>query len=235
MKFSEDSTVVADDGGNNYSIPNTLAVLALLSSFFAPLCLMYLQLLFVPLIGLGAGGLSIYLLRGVKSKKTGLPLAVVAVLVSSLFGAWSIAQTKYKYDFYYRTAAGFGEKWLKILADNNREEAFEFHLNEGSRQLDTADLKDFYQSNSQARSGMELFYQQPGVMAVQKRGPGAKWKYAGRRGIRKISTGDSVKVAMRDESGPRPMTIVITLVRNPSETADNTLACWHIYEVNVET
>lgn len=235
MKFSEDSTAVVNDDDNSYSLPNTLAVLALFASFFSPLAVLYTQMLFLPFIAMGAGVIAIFLLKDVKSKRTALPLAVVGVLISCTFGAWGAAQTKFKYDFYYRTAEAYGEKWMKMLAENNREEAFEMHLNEGYRQVDTVDLKAFYSSDAQARSAMEIFYDRPGMAAIEKRGSEANWKYVGRRGIRKIPYGDAVKVAMRDESGPRPLTVIITFVRNPGETADNTLACWNVQDVEVES
>jgi hypothetical protein len=234
MKLSDDSTAIVNDDDNSYSLPNTLAVLSLLASFFSPLAILFTQMLFLPFIALAAGVIAIFLLKDVKSTRTALPLAVVGVLISCTFGAWGAAQTKFKYDFYYRTAADYGEKWMKMLADDNREEAFEMHLNEGYRQLDMVDLKAFYSSDAKARSAMEIFYDRPGMAAIQKRGTGANWKYAGRRGIKKIPYGDAVKIAMRDDSGPRPLTVIVTFVRNPGETADNTLACWNVQDVEVE-
>lgn len=234
MELRADVADQKDDGESSSLVVPVLGFLAIVGAFLCPLAIAYGQLMFAPVLTLVIGGASFVMLEKRRSKSFLKKCVLAAVIVAGLTGGWSFAETKFRNDVYYHTAGDFAEEWLQYISEGKRELAFEMTINEGYRQLESMDLIEFYNSDLKARAALEIFFERPGVKAVMKRGNNAKWEYFSPRGIIKTQIGDVVKVAVRDVSGSKPVTFIVSLMRSTKETTDPNLACWYVMEVDVE-
>ncbi len=235
MRITADVVVDKEATESSNVVAILLGIASLITAIFAPLAISYGQAMFLPILSFITGVISYFLLNRNSSNSFMKSLLVAACSVSGLAGAWSLTETKMRNDIYYQQAGTIAEEWLTIVSSGNRELAFEMTINEGYRQLETMDLAKYYNSDMNARSALELFYSKPAMKAAQRRGADAKWKYLSPRGIIKSQLGDLVKVAVRDTSGARPVTIIVSIMRNTKETNDPKLACWHVLEAEIET
>lgn len=234
MELRADAADLKEDGESSSVFVPFLGFLAIVGALLSPLAIAYGQLMFAPVLTLLTGAACFVMLEKRRSKSFFKKCVLAAVIVAGLTGGWSFAETKFRNDVFYNTAGDFAEEWLQFISDGKRELAFEMTINEGYRQLESMDLVEFYNADMKARAALEVFFERPGVKAVIKRGKNAKWEYFSPRGIIKTQLGDVVKVAVRDMSGSKPVTFIVSLMRSNKETTDPKMACWYVMEVDVE-
>lgn len=234
MELRADVADQKEDGESSSVVVPVLGFLAIAGAFLCPLAIAYGQLMFAPVLTLIIGGACFVMLEKRHSNSFLKKCALASVIVAGVTGGWSFAETKFRNDAYYHTAGDFAEEWLQYISEGKRELAFEMTINEGYRQLESMDLVEFYNADMKARAALEIFFERSGVKAVMKRGNNAKWEYFSPRGIIKTQLGDVVKVAVRDVSGSKPVTFIVSLMRSTKETTDPKLACWYVMEVDVE-
>lgn len=234
MELRADAADQKEDVESSSVFVPFLGFLAIVGALLCPLAIAYGQLMFAPVLTMFTGVACYFMLEKRRSKSFLKKCVLAAVIVAGLTGGWSFAETKFRNDVYYNTAGAFAEEWLQFISEGKRELAFEMTINEGYRQLESMNLTEFYDADMKARAALEIFFDRPGAKAVMKRGNNAKWEYFSPRGIIKTQLGDVVKVAVRDVSGSKPVTFVVSLMRSTTETTDPKLACWYVMEVDIE-
>ncbi|HPM80440.1 MAG TPA: hypothetical protein PLF81_07050 [Candidatus Anammoximicrobium sp.] len=96
----------------------------------------------------------------------GRKAALLALVLSLLFGAWGATWRTVREHVICIEAQQRADQWLQLVRAGRLSEAHQLHLSRSSRQAPGADLADFYKKTREVRLDMDRFFDAPPLRQI---------------------------------------------------------------------
>lgn len=134
------------------------AVAALLLALLSIAALVSPLMLWAPLASLLLGGRALWSIRRSRGELVGRKLAVLALLVAGLFGAWGATRSIVRPQWVIAQARAHTWRWLQLVRAGELQSAHQLHLPQDDRVAPGSSLPQHYKSNSEQQTDFASFF-----------------------------------------------------------------------------
>lgn len=160
-----------------YPAVSRLAVVALLLAISAAGALANLLFVCSAVAGAALAVIALWSIARADRPLLGRRVAILALLLSLLFGAWGLTWRTVRQQVVGNEARQVADQWLQLVREGRLAEAHQLHLSRSARQAPGLDLADFYKNTREARQDMDTFFSAPPLSQIVEAGPRGQLRF----------------------------------------------------------
>ncbi len=237
-----------------YRRPSVQAILALILGVLSPTALIHPMYWIVPVVAAAIALIALRRIATSDGQLTGRGIALVALLLAMLFGAWAPSRLFSRQATLYREARQYSQAWLDLVLAGRLYEAYELHLQSASRHPPGTDFEKIYgefnlpleapvntplggfPSTEQPREALRHFFSMPPLDRVVAIGSRGKARFDSNDQLHHDERSQSDLILQTysityDDNGENQGFQIVVAMRRVA-AGDSTDALWHVENVS---